>query len=100
MKVRRQRKRILYIKNAEGLTEEDFVVKTSQQVSTHPFKTLIPIESNTFSDGSDSSDADVDEEDAAQLAQEESFDMTREEAKIESATVLLFTIVTIILLIF
>ena len=97
IKERQQKKWIVYVKDAEGLTEEDFVVEASQQTSRYPFKTVVPCtESKTLNNVDVNSDADGDEEDADQSAQE-SFDMTQEEAKIEFVTAFLFVVLSIIL---
>ena len=125
MKVRPQRKLFGDTENAEvqQFTEEaqemlsskscesggeDFNVKISQQnhTSSKHSDTLIemPTETNKGSNSSDvDGNVDVDEEDdpssIAQTALEEAFDMTREEAKIEGVTALLFVVLTLILLI-
>ena len=50
-----------------------------------------------INNGCDNSDVDGDVEDADQSALEESFDLTRELAKIESVTAFLFVLLSIIL---
>ena len=115
MKVRRQRKQrgdITKVAEVQQMTKVIHEMLSSkscepgaenQQTSSNPsdMYTLneMPTETKTFNNSGDSCDADVDEEVADQSALQENFDMTREEAKIESVTSFLFTILSITLLI-
>ena len=101
MKVHRQRKRNGdHAKNAEAQQLTDEAREMLSSKSCEPggvFPQQMSTRTKTFNGGSDSGDVDVVEED--QSATEESFGMTREEAKIESATSSIFAFLSIIVLI-